>query len=246
MEGAVVNEAPVRLFVNGGELATIMCSPADLDLLALGFLRSEGLIEGPEEVRLLKVCPSATCVDVWLRRADFELPTRRIITSGCGGGITFADLADAVEPVSSELRVTPRQLSGLMQGLIDSASLHRETGGTHAAALADGANLLAVTEDVGRHNTIDKLWGRCLLERIPTQDRILLSTGRISSEMLQKAARMHVPVVASRTSPTSLSVALAQAWNVTLAGYVRRESLNVYAGWERIMQDEEEPRYANA
>jgi FdhD protein len=244
--GAVVNEAPVRLFVNGGELATIMCSPVDLDLLALGFLCSEGLIQGPEEVRLLKVCPSATCVDVWLRRADFEPPTRRIITSGCGGGVTFADLAGALEPVRSELRVTPRQLSGLMQALIDSASLHRETGGIHAAALADGANLLAVTEDVGRHNTIDKLWGRCLVERIPTQDRILLSTGRISSEMLHKAARMHVPVVASRTSPTSLSVTLAVAWNVTLAGYVRRESLNVYAGRERIMQDEEEPRYANA
>jgi FdhD protein len=151
-----------------------------------------------------------------------------------------------MEPVQCELRVTPRQLSELMQALIDSAGLHRETGGTHASALAEGTKLLMVTEDVGRHNTIDKLCGRCLVERIPTEGRILLSTGRISSEMLHKAGRMRVPVVASRTSPTSLSVALAEAWNVTLVGYVRRESLNVYAGRERIMQNEEEPRYANA
>jgi FdhD protein len=246
VDGAVVREAMVRLFVNGQELASLMCSPVELDLLALGFLSTEGLIQGPEEVRLIKVCPSATCVDVWLQRADFEVPGRRIITSGCAGGVTFADLAADQEPVRSDLRVGARQLCALTQALIEAADVHRAAGGIHAAALSDGANLLAVTEDIGRHNTIDKLWGRCLMERIPTQNRILLSTGRISSEMLHKAARMQVPVVASRTSPTSLSVALARAWNMTLVGYVRRDSLNVYAGRERITQDEEEQRYAHA
>jgi FdhD protein len=92
---------------------------------------------------------------------------------------------------------------------------------------------------VGRHNAIDKLWGRCLVEKIATRDRILLSTGRISSEMLSKAARMAAPVVASHTSPTTLSVALANAWGVTLAGYVRRGSLSLYAGRERVSDTEE-------
>jgi FdhD protein len=246
LDGAVVREGLVRLHVNGLELATLMCTPVELDVLALGFLRSEGIIQGPEDVRLITVCPSATCVDVWLRSADYTPPVRGIITSGCGGGVTFADLAAVAQPVQSGLRVTARQVCGLMLALYEAAGLHHSVGGTHAAALSDGVSLLLVTEDIGRHNTIDRLWGRCLVEGIPTQDRILLSTGRISSEMLHKAARMQVPIVASRTSPTSLSVALATAWNVTLIGYVRRDSLNVYTGQERIMHDEEEQRYADS
>lgn len=116
----------------------------------------------------------------------------------------------------------------------------------HRAGLADPGRLLAAADDVGRHNTVDKLWGYCLAEGLTTHDRVLLSTGRISSEMLTKAARMRLPVVASRTSPTSLSVALAQAWNITLVGYVRRTSMNVYAGDERILVDEEGSTDANS
>lgn len=231
--GEVVREALVRLHVNGQELAALMCTPQELDLLALGFLRSEGIIRDTSDVRLLKVCPSGACVDVWLRDAGFEPPVRRIVTSGCGGGVTFADLSAAVEPLGSEMQVTARQIGRLMFKLQGA----QRTRGIHTAALAEGEELLSVVEDVGRHNAIDKLWGRCLAEGIATQDRILLSTGRISSEMLGKAARMRVPIVASRTSPTTLALALAEAWNVTLVGYVRRESLNVYTRQERVVED---------
>jgi len=234
-EGQVVRESLVRLHVNGLELARMMCTPQDLDRLALGFLRSEGIIQGMADVRLVKVCPSRTCVDVWLRDANFELPGRPVITSGCGGGITFADLTTAAEPLESDLRVHPRQLGRLMSELLAG----QQTRGIHTAALAEGETLIAVAEDVGRHNTLDKLWGYCLTEGLPTRDRILLSTGRISSEMLNKAARMGVPVVVSRTSPTTMSVALAVAWDITLVGYARRTSFNVYAGHGRIVEDEE-------
>jgi FdhD protein len=234
-EGQVVRESLVRLHVNGIELARMMCTPQGLDRLALGFLRSEGIIQGMADVRLVKVCPSRACVDVWLRNADFEPPGRPVITSGCGGGITFADLTAGAEPLVSELRVSLRQIGRLMGELLAG----QQTRGIHTAALADGEGLVAVAEDVGRHNTLDKLWGQCLMEGLPTQDRILLSTGRISSEMLNKAARMRVPVVVSRTSPTTMSVALANAWDITLVGYARRTSLNVYAGRGRIIEDEE-------
>jgi FdhD protein len=237
--GHVVVEGLVRLHVNGRELAMLMCTPDHLDWLAVGFLRSEGLIAGPEEVRRIVVCPSRACVEVWLHRADFEPPVGRIITSGCGGGITFADLSADAQPLASELRVTARQLGRLMFAMQET----ERTRGVHTAALAevDGAQgrLLAVVEDVGRHNTIDKLWGRCLSEGIATRDRVVLSTGRISSEMLNKVARMAAPVVVSRTSPTTLSVALARAWNVTLVGYARRDSLNVYSGEARVLDDQE-------
>lgn len=240
--GHLVREALVRLHVNGRELVSLMCTPYELEAMALGFLRSEGMIRDLKDIRLLKVCPSATCVEVWLANASFEPPTRRINTSGCGGGVTFSDLTEGVEPVVTDVCVTARQMGRLLATL--QAGQH--TRGIHTAALAEGESLLMVVEDVGRHNAIDKLWGRCLQEGIATQDRILLSTGRLSSEMLTKAARMRVPVVISRTSPTTLSLALALAWNMTLVGYVRRDSLNVYAGGERVVKDEEAMIHANS
>ena len=100
----------------------------------------------------------------------------------------------------------------------------------HGAALADATRLLVVAEDVGRHNAVDKVKGEALQRGIPTEDRILLSTGRVSSEMLLKAARMGVPIVASRTSPTEMAVALAEQLNVTVCGYVRADTFNIYAG----------------
>jgi FdhD protein len=117
-----------------------------------------------------------------------------------------------------------------MKDLLDAAVHYRESRGIHGAALSDGAQLLVVAEDVGRHNAVDKIKGEALFRDIPTDDRILLSTGRVSSEMLLKAARMGVPLVVSRTSPTEMAVALAEQLNVTVCGYVRPESLNLYAG----------------
>ena len=150
--------------------------------------------------------------------------------AGVEGGVTFSDLRDRAEKVDSARSVAPEQISRLLQEL----QSDQEIRGMHMAALSDGDRIIAAASDVGRHNAVDKLWGYCLLHDVAAQDQILLSTGRISSEMLGKAARMGVPVVASRTSPTSLAVQLAVAWNVTLVGYVRRESMNVYAGASRI------------
>lgn len=233
--GHVVREALVRLHVNGRELATLMCTPEALDCLALGFLASEGFIRGLDDVRKVVVCPSGACVEVWLRDAQFEPPTTHIITSGCGGGITFADLTAQATPLTDDVRISSGQLGRLMWQL----QAGQQTRGVHTSALAEGEDLRVVAEDVGRHNTIDKLWGHFLQAGRSPAGCILLSTGRISSEMLNKAARMRVPIVASRTSPTSLSVALAEAWNVTLVGYVRRDSLNVYAGGARIVEDDD-------
>lgn len=235
VDGAVIEEGLVRVHVNGRELATLMCTPKDLDLLALGFLRSEGIIEGLKDVRLVVPCPSRACVDVWLREGDFQIPGRAIITSGCSGGITFDDLSQRVPPIQSNRQVTPQQISNGLRQLISAASLYKYTRGVHASALSDGQRLVVMAEDVGRHNTIDKLWGFCLTQGIDPADHILLATGRISSEMLNKAAKMRVPVVASRTSPTGLSVRLAAEWNIMLVGYVRADSFNVYTAPWRLL-----------
>ncbi len=234
VEGNITHEGLVRIFVNGHELATFMCTPREQDELALGFLRAEGIIRSLSDVRRIVVCPSGACVDVWLRHDDFEMPARRIITSGCGGGITFDDLSSHHAPLNTHATVTPDQIFARMHDLYQAASLYRVTQGIHTSALSDGERLVLVAEDVGRHNTVDRLWGKAMKQNISTGGLILLATGRISSEMLGKAAKMGVPIVVSRTSATSLSVALGRAWNITVIGYVRRNSLRVYAAPHRI------------
>ncbi len=237
VEGEVIEETFVSIFVNGQELATIMSTPRDQDRLALGFLCNEGLIAGMDDVRAVHICPSGACVDVWLRRADFQPPRRRILTSGCGGGVTFTDLAKTLPPLQSDFRLAPARLVELLIEMQRRGSLYARSRGVHTAALADGTRLLAVAEDVGRHNTLDKLRGDFLLRGLDPRDCVLLTTGRISSEMIGKAARMGCPIVASRTSPTAMSVRLAREWNITLCGYVRRERMNVYACPERLGLD---------
>src|SRR5262249_32546472 len=167
--------------------------------------------------------------DVTLTRPA-TLPTERILTSGCGGGITFRIDPRLFMRLRSPLRVRPPDLAARMKDLYGEAVQYQASRGIHGAALADPDRLLVVAEDVGRHNAVDKLKGEALLRHLPTEDRLLLSTGRISSEMLLKAARMGVPLVASRTSPTEMAVALAEQLGITVCGYVRPDSLNVYAG----------------
>ena len=238
VEEEIIEEGFISIFVNGSELATVMSSPREQDRLALGFLCNEGIIDGLADVRAIHVCPSGACVDVWLKRADYVRPNRLILTSGCGGGVTFDDLSQTVEPLDSRVTIAPKRLSEFMIEMQQRGTLYARSRGVHTSALADGERIVVVAEDVGRHNTIDKLRGACLIEGIDPHGMILLCTGRISSEMINKAARMGCPIVASRTSPTSLSVQLAREWNITLAGYVRRESMNVYAHPERLKDED--------
>lgn len=170
----------------------------------------------------------------------FERPRRAIVTAGCGGGLTFDDLSGVHEPLQSDLRATPDQLAAFMRQLHLGAELYQTARGVHTALLTevegpdnDGRVLLQV-EDIGRHNCLDKLQGAALLAGIPTKDRVLLSSGRISSEMINKARRLETPIVCSRTSPTSLSLALAEAWNITIVAYLRQDRMRVYTHPERV------------
>lgn len=234
VDGAVIEEVLACIHVNGQELATFMCTPHELDELAIGFLRSEGIIHTSADIELLTLSASDTCVDVWLRDLSFEPPSRRIITSGCGGGVTFDDLSQKHEPLEITASISPPQIAKLMKRLHLAAELYNEVRGVHTSALSDGHELLLVAQDVGRHNTIDRLWGKALKQGLKTEGLILLASGRISSEMLNKAAKMQVPIVISRTSPTSLSVELGRAWNITMLGYARGNSFRIYTAPERV------------
>lgn len=237
VESGVIEEALVCIFVNGQELATFMCTPHYLEELALGFLRSEGFIQSMADIEVLTLSASGSCVDIWLRDLSFTPPKRRIITSGCGGGVTFDDLSQRHPSLNTAMSVTPAQVSALMQKLHLAAELYKEVRGVHTSALSDGQELLLVAQDVGRHNTIDRLWGQALQRGLPTEGLILLASGRISSEMINKAAKMKIPLIISRTSPTSLSVELGRTWNITLIGYARGNQFRVYSAPERVVTE---------
>ncbi len=225
----VVREQPLTVYVNGERFLTLLCSPTKLDALVVGYLWMEKVIASAGEVTGLELSEVDGNAAVTLSHS-VELPTERILTSGCGGGITFRIDHRLFPKLHSSRRITPGALSDRMKDLFAAAVQYQRSRGIHGAALTDGERLLVVAEDVGRHNAVDKVKGEALLRGIPTEDLILLSTGRISSEMLLKAARMGVPVVASRTSPTEMAIALAEQLNITVCGYVRQGSLDLYAG----------------
>lgn len=229
VKAEVVREQPLTLHVNGERFVTLLCSPFQLEALVVGYLWMEKIVTGLDEIAELRVSEVDGRADVTLTGA-VELPAERILTSGCGGGITFRIDPRLFPRLDSRLTIRPADLAARMKDLFGAAVRYQASRGIHGAALADGERLLVVAEDVGRHNAVDKVKGEALLRGLDTTDLVLLSTGRISSEMLLKAARMGVPVVASRTSPTEMAVGLAEQLGITVVGYLRADSLNLYAG----------------
>jgi len=234
-DAETIVETPVSLTVNGEVWLTFMCTPVDLEAMAVGFLYNEGVIESMDEVEDMRVCEHGDNVDVWLNRT-VEQPASWRRTSGCTGGVTAVDLL-AKPNVSfdgNRLQVQPEAIGDLVEMLFESQELYRETGGVHTSALSDGVRILLSAEDIGRHNTLDKIAGLCLMKNLWPEKRILITTGRISSEMLQKAARLQAPILISRTSPSSLSIEMAERYGITLIGYARRHRFNVYSNRQRV------------
>ena len=228
----VPSEVQLTIYVNLRELVTILCTPFKLNFLVLGFLYAEGIISSLGDVLSMRVCDEELEVDVRLSDPEYEVPVlKRTLTSGCGGGATFKTEGQRVD---SDVVVTPTEVLSLMKQLLEQMELYRLSGGVHASALADTRNLLVVAEDIGRHNTFYKIQGECLLRGLATRDRLLLSTGRVSSEMLLKAAGMQIPVVVSRTSPTGRGISLARDLGIALVGYARGGRLSVYSHPERL------------
>jgi FdhD protein len=238
IDARVITETTVSLTVNGQTWLSFNCTPTGLDVLAVGFLFNEGLIESREEIAVVDVCKQENNVDVWLHHPITQ-PTRWRRTSGCTGGVTSVGESELGEtlstPISTGHFVAPDLLLSCMEQLLQIQELYRAVRGVHCSALSDGRQILAHAEDIGRHNTLDKLAGRVLLDNLRVDPVVILTTGRVSSEMLQKSARLGASIVLSRTSPTSQSVALADRLGITLAGYARRSQMLVYTHNERLL-----------
>ncbi|HEY5541166.1 MAG TPA: formate dehydrogenase accessory sulfurtransferase FdhD [Coriobacteriia bacterium] len=238
------SETPITIYLNDTEIATTQATPHDLEDLAAGFLLSEGLLTDRDA--LLSIDVDARRGLVWVTSTE-EVPANqsertRYLTSGCGRGVTFASVGDArgLTPITSEMRVGADELYDLIGDMARRAEMYRDSGGVHACGLAREGKLAIVREDVGRHNALDKVLGRAWLDRIPTGDAILLSTGRLSYEMTVKAAKSRVPVAVSRSAVTDLAADVADGLHITLVGYARGGKLTVYTAPERIVASGEE------
>lgn len=227
----VPSEMDLTIYVNHQELVNVLCTAAKLNCLVIGYLYAEGVIAGLDDVASMRLCEDDSLADVMLKNTEYQLPTVRTLATGCGGGGVFKTHGQKVD---SALVTTPDEVLALMEKLQKEMTLYQFAGGVHTSALSDTKNLLVVAEDIGRHNTLNKIQGECLLRGITTRDRLLLITGRISSEMLLKAAKMEVPVVVSRHSPTEKAISLARELGISLVGQARGNRLAVFTHPERL------------
>ena len=239
-DDVVVREFPLTIILNNQELVTLLCTPAHLDYLAVGFLSSEGLIGKKEEIKKITVDEKRGVVRVETgegTKQAGELVFKRLITSGCGRGASFYSAADVIsqKKVESKTSVSAAEIFELVREFQHRSQIFRTTGGVHSAALCDAKNILIFSEDIGRHNAIDKIFGECILKDIPTEDRIIVTSGRVSSEILLKAAKRNIPLLVSKSAPTDMGVKLAGDLGITLVGFVRGKRMNVYANDWRVL-----------
>ncbi|MGQ7279812.1 formate dehydrogenase accessory sulfurtransferase FdhD [Brevibacillus thermoruber] len=236
----IVTEYPLTIFLNDEEFATIVCTPADLEEMVVGFLAAEGAIRQYADIKQMSIDESRGFAYVDLHQQtglSQSFYSKRRITSCCGKSrqsFYFFSDARTAKPVAGKVTVTPEQVFRLMDELQASSDIHRSTGGVHNAALCTPERTLLRYSDIGRHNALDKIYGYCLRENLPTEDKILVFSGRISSEVLLKAAKIGAGIILSKSAPTDLALQLAEELNITAVGFVRHGKMNVYTHAERI------------
>ena len=237
-ETFIIAEKPVTLFLNDQEVVTLLATPENLKELAVGFMLSEGWLRQDKPIEKIEVNPEGL-VRV---RVNYRPPLtaklflKRTITSGCGRGTIFYSVVDSLgaKKIRSATKISPAQIWGLMQGLSHHSTLYRMSGSVHGAALAEKQRIRIFCEDIGRHNAVDKVMGAAFLQKISPEGKILLTSGRISSEIMTKAIKRRIPFLFSYSGPTDLAVDIARQVGVTLIGYIRGTKMRIYSHGERI------------
>ncbi len=237
---AAVQEVPLTIYLNGRELVTLLCTAKHPKYLAIGFLKSDGLITDVGQLEEIAVEAEDERMRVHVHTSHDPFKQQapgRLITSGCGKGTDFERNLETISAtrVTAKLAVSAEQILRLMEELHKRSTLYHLTRGCHNAALATPQSIVVFHEDIGRHNAIDMICGQCLLDKIPTQDKLIVATGRIASEILLKAIRLGVPVVASGAAATRLSIDLARKTNMTVIGKVEDGRMVVYHSGGRIV-----------
>ncbi|MCK4548052.1 MAG: formate dehydrogenase accessory sulfurtransferase FdhD [Candidatus Eisenbacteria sp.] len=232
----VAREETLCLHLNGALLVRLICSPSCLEDLAVGFLFSEGIIAGLRDIQSIEQGSAETTLFVRTVGSLRRKPglAGAIRTSGCGAGVTLSGGVDGIERIHTGPTIGVDQILSVSREFEASSELFRQTGGVHACGLALEGKLTLMREDIGRHNALDKVVGAALREGIDLSKTVVHISGRISSEMVTKAARSRVATVVSRTAPTSTAVDLAAQLGICVVGFVRGGRMNVYTYADRI------------
>lgn len=239
-EEPISEEKPLTIYLNGKELVTMLCSPQEEKYLAIGFLVSEGMVGDIKKMTLLTVDEERGLA--WAEADDVaynagQMYLKRCLTACCGrghAGFYFANDARAAKQIESQMCITAHDVLAYACLLEAASATHAKTHGVHSGALAADGQLLVYSEDIGRHNIFDKIYGKCLLEGISTADKVIVFSGRVSSEILLKVSKMGVAIVIARSVPTTLALEMARELGITLVGGVREQSFSVYTHTQRI------------
>lgn len=236
IDDPVIREAPLDIFLNGRKVITIACTGKNIEELAVGFLRSEGIIETLEDIDEITSDEGNFRVDITtvsLESGDSLNDDSAPSIMSSGGRRKRNDSIES--PLESDLTVTAEKGLDIMEALLSSSLLHRMTHGAHCSALADPEGIITFRDDIGRHNTIDMLGGYALLENMDCRDKILATTGRVSVEIASKAFHLGIPIIISHSVPTSRAVTFARNAGITIIGYVRDEKMKIYANERRVI-----------
>ena len=237
----IAGEHPLTLYVDKKEIVTLMTLGAAPEALALGFLRNQRLVQSVEEIASVQVDwdVNAVVVTTHTGLADLEAKTgKRTATTGCGQGTVFGDLMADIESIllDDAMRVDEETLFGLLNAVRLHESIYKQAGAVHGCALAKGAEILTFVEDVGRHNAVDAIAGWMWLEDVDGRDKIFYTTGRLTSEMVIKAAQMRIPVLVSRSGLTKMGHEIAERVGITMIGRAVNRRYLLFTGAHRFVK----------
>ncbi len=240
LEDLVILEYPFTIFIDDEEIITLLCTPKSLKKLAVGFLYSEGYIDSLENIEQVLLNEEKGRAYVYLKYRNLmreNLVGKRTITSGCGKGTVFYNVLDSIKSkkVEKTLSVSKDNVKKLTKEFNQRSELFLKTGGVHSCGLCHYDKILYFEEDIGRHNALDKILGRALMEGIDLTDKLVITSGRISSEMLLKTAKRGIPAIISRSAPTNLAIDMAKELNILLIGFARGDKLNIYTNFPSIL-----------
>ena len=224
----VIGEFPLALVLNGDYSNTFLCIPENLDQLVAGFLMTKGIIKCKFDIKSIEV-------DFENRVANAVVEKNKAFDRGKRFYLNDLDYVDLKPIENTDATIKVNDIYLVMKENLTSSELFKNTGGVHSVAIYDNQNLITIKEDVARHNAMDKAIGYCVLNNIDLKDKIIFVSGRISCEMILKAAKSGIPIVISKSAPTNLSVEIAKKLNITLAGFVRGERMNIYTNPQRII-----------
>ena len=239
---AIAGEHPLTLYVDKRELLTLMTLGAAPEALAIGYLRNQRLIERIEDIVAVQVDWDVNAVAITTREGlrDLEEKTRRQTrTTGCGQGTVFGDLMDEIDSIAlpADARLGRSTLYGLLNNVRLHESVYKQAGAVHGCALCAGAEILMFVEDVGRHNAVDAIAGQMWLDRIDGGDKVFYTTGRLTSEMVIKAAQMGIPFLVSRSGLTQMGYEIACRVGMTMIGRATNRHYLLFTGGERFVAD---------